>query len=648
MVALAVERGQPVVSEQPEQNISRPEPEDATNDVTAVAEPQEATAPEAPQAPAPGTEEDGAAEAGVAPVPGTEEPSATELSEPAAEEGTASDAGAAAEPATEGAAEPATEATAERAAEGAAEPATDATAEGAAEPATEATAEPASEGAAAEASSQEAVAEVSEEATGTAYPPAAVAEPAEGEATPSPDPARTPTPGPRPGPSPAMFAARKPAAPRPSPTEASAATAPAPVPTTPSESVRHGRVGDDGTVYVIAADGTERAVGSYPDATPEEALAYFARKYDELVASADLLAQRVAHTDVSAHDARQSLSHLKEQIGEAHVVGDIAALEATVGALEQAIAARAAVEAEHRAAAKAQATTQRETLVAEAETLAATEPAAMQWKQASARVRELLDEWKAHQRSGPRLDKDVEGELWKRFSAARTAFDKSRKVWFARLDEEHGQARSVKEKLVKEAEALASSKDWGPTAGAFKRLMQDWKRAGRASRADDDALWRRFKAAQDAFFNAKDEVVAAEEAEYAENLKVKEELLTQAEALTIDEQHLESAKSELRRIQDRWDAAGKVPRADIRRVEGRLRAVEQQVRDLEDKQWQRSDPELTARATSMVQQLERQVQGLESDLAAARAAGDERRVATLESELATKKLWLDSARGTLS
>lgn len=459
------------------------------------------------------------------------------------------------------------------------------------------------------------------------------------------------TPKPAPPPSPAMFAGRKPAAPRPAaPEDAPTQTSPSPspVPTTPSDSVKHGRVDEDGTVYVIAADGSERAVGSYPDASPEEALAYFGRKYDELAASADLLAQRVAHTDVSAHDARQSLAHLKEQIGEAHVVGDIAALEATVTSLEEAIAARAAVEAEQRAAAKVEATARRETLVAEAESLAATDPSGMQWKQASARVRELLEEWKGHQRSGPRLDKDVEGELWKRFSAARTSFDKSRKAWFARLDEEHGEARAIKEKLVKEAEALATSKDWGPTAGAFKRLMQDWKRAGRAARADDDALWRRFKAAQDAFFDAKDEVVAAEEAEFAENLKVKEELLTQAEALTIDEEHLDAAKAELRRIQDRWEAAGKVPRADIRRVEGRLRAVEQKVRDIEDKQWRRSDPELNARAQSMVDQLERQVQGLEADLAAATAAGDDRRAAALESELATKKLWLDSARGSLS
>ena len=316
--------------------------------------------------------------------------------------------------------------------------------------------------------------------------------------------------------------------------------------------------------------------------------------------------------------------------------------------LDKAVATKARTEQEARAAAKAQAGTEREAIVAEAEALAATHPERMQWKQSSTRVRELLDEWKSHQRSGPRLDKDVEAALWTRFSAARSSFDKARKAWFAQLDDQHGEAKRLKEKLVAEAEALSTSKDWGPTAGAFKRLMQDWKRAGRASRADDDALWARFKAAQDAFFNAKDEVVAAEEAEYAENLVAKEALLAEAEAITIDAAHLEQAKAQLRRIQDRWDEAGKVPRNDIRRVEGRMRAVEQAVRDVEDRQWKQSDPELTARARSMTEQLERAVQGLEADLGAARAAGDEKKVASLEAELATKKLWLESARGGLS
>lgn len=407
-----------------------------------------------------------------------------------------------------------------------------------------------------------------------------------------------------------------------------------------------GRVDDDGTVYVRTDDG-ERAVGSYPGSTAEEALTYFARKFDELYSSGQLLEQRVTQTDLSAQAARESLATLREQIGEANVVGDLSALDALLTSIEEAVAARGEQEAAQRAEAKAKAATDREALVAEAEALAAKEPRTVQWKQDSARVRTLLDEWKAHQRSGPRLDKDVENALWQRFSTARGTFDRSRKAWFAQLDEEHEDAKRAKTKLVAEAEALAGSKDWGPTAGAFKRLMQQWRRAGRASRADDDALWARFKAAQDSFFEAKDEVVAAENAEFEGNLVVKEGLLTEAEAL-LPISDLEQAKRALRGIQDRWDEAGKVPREAMSRVEGRLRKVEQAVRDQEDAKWKRSNPEVEARAQSMVDQLEQAVAGLEADLEKAKAGGDAKKIEEAQQALDARRTWLDSARGGLA
>lgn len=439
-------------------------------------------------------------------------------------------------------------------------------------------------------------------------------------------------------PSPAQLAGRKPAVQQ---------VAAAPALAAPSaEALSFGRADDDGTVYVRTEDG-ERVVGSYPGSTPEEALAYFARKYDELAGSARLLAQRLAQTDLGAHEARESLKHLREQIGEAHVVGDLAALQSQVAQIEAAVKARAARESTARAKAKMGATEVRESMVAEAETFAATDPAAMQWKAASGRMRDLFDEWKGAQRSGPRLDKDVEAGLWQRFSAARTKFDKSRKSWFAQLDEQQAEARRVKEQLVARAEALATTQDWGPTAGEFKRLMQEWRQVGRAQRAADDALWTRFKTAQDSFFTAKDEVVAAENAEFEDNLKVKETLLVEAEAL-VPVTDLERAKREMRSVQDRWEAAGKVPRADLQRVEARMRAVEQAVRDLEDKKWTSSNPEVSARAQSMVDQLERAVQGLEQDLTAAESTGDERKVTEARQALEARQAWLTSAREGLA
>ena len=158
----------------------------------------------------------------------------------------------------------------------------------------------------------------------------------------------------------------------------------------------------------------------------------------------------------------------------------------------------------------------------------------------------------------------------------------------------HADAKGAKERLVAEAETLATSTDWAATAGAFKRLMDEWRRAGRASRSDDDKLWARFKAAQDSFFAAKDEVVAAEEEQYRGNLTVKEALLVEAEAI-LPVTDLEKAKGQLRVIQDKWDAAGKVPRSDMERVEKAMRRVEQTVRDAEDRRWKSSNPEVAAR-----------------------------------------------------
>lgn len=146
-----------------------------------------------------------------------------------------------------------------------------------------------------------------------------------------------------------------------------------------------------------------------------------------------------------------------------------------------------------------------------------------------------------------------------------------------------------------EAERLSASTEWGPTAGAFRDLMTQWKAAGRASRPVDDALWARFRAAQDAFFAARDAANQATDTEYQANLVVKEALLAEAEAL-LPVRNLGAAKAALRSVQERWEAAGKVPRGDVQRVEGRLRAVEQAVREADDAQWRRTNPETRARA----------------------------------------------------
>ena len=451
-------------------------------------------------------------------------------------------------------------------------------------------------------------------------------------ATPKPS---VPKPAPKPGPAPSPAALRAVAHPP--------VAAPTPPPGPAAETF--GRVDDSGTVYVRTAEG-EHEVGSYPGATPEEALHYFARKFDELWASADLLQQRLNTTDITARDAKEGLAKLREHIAEANVVGDLEALATKVTEIEQSVEARKEAEAAERTKAREAARAQREALVVEAEAIAAQPENKIQWKASGARMRALLEEWKQHQRSGARLDRETETALWQRFSHARNSFDKARRVHFAQLESSQSEAKAAKEALVAEAEELSTSTDWGATAGAFKRLMDRWRKAGRASRADDDALWERFKAAQDAFFAAKDQMAAAEDEEFRGNLAVKEQLLQEAQSI-LPVTDIDAAKASLRTIQEKWDAAGKVPRADVDRMEKGLRRIESAVREADDKRWSQTNPEVAARAQSMVDQLEASVASLREDLATAEASGNEKKVADAKAKLEAQEQWLAQARGNL-
>ncbi|GAA4985701.1 DUF349 domain-containing protein [Kineococcus glutinatus] len=414
--------------------------------------------------------------------------------------------------------------------------------------------------------------------------------------------------------------------------------------TSSADAATFGRVDADGTVWVRRKDG-EHEVGQYPGASPEEALAYFVRKFEEVVAQVDLFEQRLRSTELSSKDIVSGVAALRTAVAETRAVGDVDGLAARVEALatiaEEARAAADRLRHENRERLRAL----RTAIVEEAEQIAAQDPERVQWKGAGERLRELFAQWQAAQREG-RLDKRSEEELWKRFSHARSAFDKARRHHFAALNEQRGSVRAEKEKLVAEAEELSTSTDWRGTSSAYRQLMDRWKAAGRLARKDDDALWARFRAAQDAFFAARTAANEQVDEEFRGNLQVKEQLLVEAEAL-VPVRDLGAAKAALRDIQERWEAAGKVPRADLGRVEGRLRAVENAVRDAEQERWKRSNPEARARAQGVVAQLEAGIRDLQADVEAARARGDARRLKRAEEALRARQEWLEQARGTL-
>jgi hypothetical protein len=401
----------------------------------------------------------------------------------------------------------------------------------------------------------------------------------------------------------------------------------------------------DGTVWVRTSAG-ERAVGQYPGATQAEALAYFARKFDDLAAQVSLLEQRIAAGQVSPAETEAGVRRLTEAVRDAHAVGDLNALAARLVALEPLAEQRRAQAEQAKQEARARAIEARTALVDEAEAIAAVEIERIPWKISGDRLRDLFDQWRTLQRD-LRLDKHTEDDLWKRFSHARTTFDRKRRQHFSALDEQREQVKAAKEKLVTQAEALSASRDWAATAATYRDLMVAWKATGRAARKDDDALWARFRAAQDAFFAARSADTEQTDAELRGNLTAKEHLLAQAEAL-LPVQNLPAARNALRDLQDKWEAAGKVPRADMGRIEGRLRAVEQAIRESEQERWARSNPQARARAQDAVTQLETTLATLRKRLETARATGGERAIRDAEQAITAREEWLAQARQALA
>jgi hypothetical protein len=389
-----------------------------------------------------------------------------------------------------------------------------------------------------------------------------------------------------------------------------------------------GRIAEDGTVYVRTADG-ERAVGSWQAGSVEEGLAFYTRRYDDLAAEVSVLEARVTTPSVDPRTVAAAVAKIKETLPTASVVGDIEDLGRRLdGVLAQVEERRAAI-AESRAAAATAAAERKRGLVEEGRRLAAS----TEWRATGDRFRAIVDEWKTIRG----VDRKTDSELWEQLSTARREFDKRRRTHFAELDKQRTQAAEHKTQLATEAEKLADSDDWAATARRFRDLMGEWKSAGRAGRDVDDALWARFKTAQDSFFARRNEALSARDAEYAGNLAAKEALIAEAEGLDPSSD-LEGARRRLRTIHEKWEKVGRVPRDNVHALEQRLASVEERIRDAGA-----SARTVTVTESPLVIRLRESVTKLEKRLERARASGDQPLVSETEEALNTQREWLAQA-----
>lgn len=401
------------------------------------------------------------------------------------------------------------------------------------------------------------------------------------------------------------------------------------------------RVDEEGHVYVLPAEtgGEERYVGQFSAGDAEAALQYFIRKFDDLYNRALLLRARVATQADSAGSLRSSHQSLTKELAAGTWVGDAEGLARILDEIAVSIDGVSAEEKKQHEEAVAAKIAEREKIVRAAEELAAVDAGSQHWKSAQEQMNALFEQWKSQQRTPPRLSKSQEDPLWKRFREARSTFERSRKAFFVRRDKEAAEIKKVKEELIAEAEKLQGSTEFGPTTKAYHRLMDRWKAAGRGARKTEDAQWARFRAAQDVFFKARDEANAKIDAEYAENLKKKEEILGKLREL-MPFTKPQAVRDRYFKLLDEFESAGKVPRADIKRVERAINEVQDAFREAEGATRSPRESARNDRQSDMISQLEETIAELERERVEAESAGDAKRLSEAEDALAARRSWL--------
>ena len=406
-----------------------------------------------------------------------------------------------------------------------------------------------------------------------------------------------------------------------------------------------GRVGEDGTVFVRTREG-EKPVGSYPGKSAEEALAYFVRKFEAVASEVALTAARITSGAMVPQDAYEAVKKLRQQVRELNGVGDLDALAQSVEQIEplieghrEAYEAKKAAESAAKAARREQIVTEKEKIVAEAESLALSE----NWKVTGDRLKALLDEWKA----APRLDKKVDADFWKRFSASRNKFDKRRRTHFAQLEATSSKVTEAKTAIITEAEKLATSTDWVATARRFKVLMDSWKAAGRGKKSEDAKNWARFKAAQDQFFAAKNADLEKREVSMTANLAKREELIVQIEAL-VPFTDVKAAKNSFRDLMRSWEKIGITHRDKRAAYDARVEKVEAEIKAAEAEIWRKTDPAAKSRAAEVVAQLTESIENYAKIAAKSQAAGNDKKAKEALESAEARKVWLAEAQKHLA
>jgi len=185
-----------------------------------------------------------------------------------------------------------------------------------------------------------------------------------------------------------------------------------------------------------------------------------------------------------------------------------------------------------------------------------------EWSEKSKQFDDLFTEWK---KIGP-VPKSNKDAVWINFNGNRNDFFSQKKIFFNELNEQRNENLKAKETLCQQVETLKSSTDWVSTAKKIIQIQADWKKIGPVPEKYNQKIWKKFRAACDFFFDAKNEANADKREIETENLKKKEELIAQLQELASSETENKTAFQSLKKINAAWRAIGFIPHKHLNRV----------------------------------------------------------------------------------
>lgn len=190
------------------------------------------------------------------------------------------------------------------------------------------------------------------------------------------------------------------------------------------------------------------------------------------------------------------------------------------------------------------------------------------YQKKSDEVNELFNMWK---QIGPVQKKQSE-EIWNRFRASMSSFFEAKKEFFNKLKSQQMENYNKKLQICVEVENLVESTEWRKTTDRIKQLQEEWKTIGPVPKRHSDKIWKRFRAACDAFFKNKSGHFSGMRGEEDANLKAKQEIIERVKAFELKKDRNENMEA-IRGFQREWMAIGHVPMKVKDAIQNEYRAL---------------------------------------------------------------------------